>query len=287
MLLNCQDPEEDARPCGQCLTCRRITRNTHQDVAVVSPEGSTFTIEQVRELESDLPLSPQESRYKIRILTDFELATREAQNALLKTLEEPPSQVLLILTATERDLLAPTIVSRCQVLSLRPVPSDEIQQALMARGVDPQEAQVLAAQAAGRPGWAVRALEDPEVSQRRQEALASAAELPHKRIAERLRFSETWGRQPREAVLEALDIWRLWWHDQMLACAGAREGYLLPDHERPAALPGVTPTAAARFLDHVAQIESMIRRNANLRLALNVLVLRLPEPGRHPTDTRG
>ncbi|NPV07445.1 MAG: DNA polymerase III subunit [Anaerolineae bacterium] len=292
MFLNCQSPDEGARPCGSCLPCRRITRNAHQDVAVVEPVGGNFGIEQVREVESDLPLSPQESHYKIRILTQFELATREAQNALLKTLEEPPPRVLLLLTATERDLLAPTIVSRCQVISLRPVAASEIGDELVRRGLAPEEAAVLAAQAAGRPGWAIRALEDPQVQQRREQALASAADLPHRRRAERLRYSELWGREPREAVLEALDVWRLWWHDQMLACAGARGGYLLPEAERPAPLPGLSPCEAARVLAGVAEIETMIRRNVNLRLALSVLVLRLPGPPRpvpatHLPDARG
>lgn len=292
MFLNCQSADEGARPCANCLPCRRIARNAHQDVAVMEPVGGNFGIEQVRELESDLPLSPQESHYKIRILTQFELATREAQNALLKTLEEPPSRALLILTATERDLLAPTIVSRCQVISLRPVAMPEIRDELVRRGLAPEEAGVLAAQAAGRPGWAMRAVEDPQVRQRRQEALASAADLPHRRRAERLRYSESWGREPREAVLEALDVWRLWWHDQMLACAGARGGYLLPEEERPVPLQGLSPAEAARFLAGVAEIEGMIRRNVNLRLALNVLVLRLPGSPRpasaaRSSDTRG
>ena len=84
-------------------------------------------------------------------------------------------------------------------------------------------------------------------------------------------------------MLDDLELWRLWWHDQMLAQAGAADGYLMPITGRPAALPGLDVAGAARILGHLGDIDEKIRRNANLRLALTVLVLRLP----HLPDTRG
>lgn len=275
-MLNCLAEDEAARPCGQCSSCRRISRNTHQDVAVVAPVGASFTIDQVRELESDLPLSPSEGRYKVRVLTEFSAATREAQNALLKTLEEPPIHAVLILTATAKELLVPTIVSRCQLLTLRPVPVPEIRADLVARGISEDDAAALAFESAGRPGWALMAVEDATLRQKRQEALQAAADLPHRRRADRIRQAEAWGQRGREAVLDDLELWRLWWHDQMLAQAGATEGYLMPVAERPTALPGLDTAGAARILGHLGDIDEKIRRNANLRLALTVLVLRLP-----------
>jgi len=282
-MLNCQAPDVGARPCGSCSSCRRIGRNSHQGVAVIAPTGAAFSIDQVRELETDLPLSPQEGGYKVRILTEFSTATREAQNALLKTLEEPPAHAVLILTATAKELLAPTIVSRCQVLTLRPVPTAVIRADLIRRGLPEDEAAALAAESAGRPGWALQALEDDALRQQRKQALQAAADLPHRRRAERIRRAEEWGKRGREAVLDDLELWRLWWHDQMLALAGAGDGYLMPAAERPPALTGIDAAGAARVLGHLGDIDEKIRRNANLRLALTVLVLRLP----HLVDSKG
>ncbi|MER3515124.1 MAG: hypothetical protein C4310_12705, partial [Chloroflexota bacterium] len=96
-------------------------------------------------------------RYRIAILCDFEAANAHAANALLKTLEEPPPQVILILTASQADVLLPTIVSRCQVLNLRPLPWQVVRSALLARGVPADQAETLAHLCGGRLGWALRA----------------------------------------------------------------------------------------------------------------------------------
>ncbi len=251
-------------------------RNAHPDVLVIEPVGTSFTIEQVRDLEAELPLTPKEKPVKIRILTDFELATREAQNALLKTLEEPPPHALLFLTAAERDLLAPTIVSRCQTLNLRSVPAQEIEASLLAHGVPPGEAQALSLQAQGRPGWALRALADPSLRQRRGEALRSTRELIAQRRADRLRYSELLGTQERASVLEVLGLWKLWWHDLLLTVSGATTGYALTADERRDMPTALAPDDIARFIKQLNEIETMIQRNVNIRLALNVLVLRMP-----------
>ncbi|MGQ9555833.1 MAG: DNA polymerase III subunit [Anaerolineae bacterium] len=270
------DSADEPQPCGHCCSCERIRRNTHPDVIVIEPAGASFTIEQVRDLEAELPLTPKEKPVKIRILTDFELATREAQNALLKTLEEPPAHALLFLTASEGDLLAPTIVSRCQTLSLRSVPTKEIEAGLLTHGAPPGEAQALSLQAHGRPGWALRALADPGLRQRRAEALRSTKELIGQRRAERLRYAESLGTQERASVLEVLGWWKLWWHDLLLIASGATTGYALTADEHQDMPTAFTLGDVTRFMKQLNEIEAMIQRNANIRLALNVLVLRMP-----------
>ena len=273
--LLCESTDEP-RPCGHCRSCQRISRNAHPDVAVTEPAGTSFSIEQVRDLEAELPLTPKESLRKTRVLAGFELATREAQNALLKTLEEPPAHALLFLTASEPDLLAPTIASRCQTLSLRPVPTNEIEAGLLARGVPPGEAEALAAQAMGRPGWALRALADPGLRESRANALKGVRELLSQRRAQRLRYSESLAALERSKVLEILGLWRMWWHDLLLTCSGAARGYMLTEGERQGLPSALTPGDVARFMKQLGEIEAMIQRNVNTRLALNVLVLRMP-----------
>lgn len=281
MLLNCE-ATEGARPCGQCRSCSRIARGTHQDVVLVAPAATNFVIDQVRELGEELSLSPRESCFKVRILSEFDSATREAQNALLKTLEEPPAHAILILTASDRQALAPTIVSRCQVLNLKLVPPAEIRDGLVERGMPPGEAASLAVQAGGRPGWALRALEDAELQSRRSQDLADTALLVTQGRAQRLRYSEDLGKRDRAEVLDTLRLWKAWWHDQLLASAGAEAGYLLPPEERAVSLPLPSTEKTAAFMRSLNEIEDLIERNVNVRLALNVLMLRMPHLSNQP-----
>ena len=116
--LNCHS---ETRPCGRCLACRKISSGNHPDVRLMD-DGGTLKIDEIRELQRDLSLSPYEGRYRVAMLCNFERATTSAANALLKTLEEPAEQVVLILTAIDPGGLLPTIVSRCQVLALRALP---------------------------------------------------------------------------------------------------------------------------------------------------------------------
>ena len=130
--VNC---DEDAPPCGQCRSCRRIAEGKHPDIMVVSlsdrqDDGERrgraaearaprdIKIDQIREMQRWVALKPFEGRYRVFIVDGAENLNAESANALLKTLEEPPPQVLLILLATDERRLPATVVSRCQRLEL-------------------------------------------------------------------------------------------------------------------------------------------------------------------------
>jgi DNA polymerase III delta prime subunit len=107
-------------------------------------------------LQRDLSLRPVEGRYRVAIFDQFEVATTEAQNALLKTLEEPPDYAVLIVLASDPELLLPTIISRCQQVPLRPLTSAQVREALIKQwNVEANHANLLAHLSGGRLGWAV------------------------------------------------------------------------------------------------------------------------------------
>ena len=137
--LLCPRPEP---PCGQCPSCRKIDHGTHPDVQLLAGQGAgqSIKIHQVRALQREAVLLPYEGPRRVFILRRFDLATVEAANSLLKTLEEPPAHVVLILTAVDASALPPTVVSRCQRLDLRPVPPGVIQSALEQEGAPPDRA---------------------------------------------------------------------------------------------------------------------------------------------------
>ena len=276
--LLCQG--EGERPCGECRACRLVASGNHPDLHVVESErvGDSLKIEQVRDLQHQLALTPVEGHWQIAILRRFEEATTSAANALLKTLEEPPSYAVLVVLASDAHRLLPTIVSRCQQVPLRPLSVNVVQQALVERwGAGLEQAQLLAHLSGGRLGWAVHTLKDKEALPRRARRLDALEQLVKASIVERFRYAEEMARQP-EAARETIDLWIGWWRDVMLTAAEADAPLTnvdrtdaLRDHARRF---GVERSEAV--VKALRSAADRIRRNANARLALDVLMLDLP-----------
>jgi DNA polymerase-3 subunit delta' len=274
--LNCTGSQPV--PCGECLSCRKVISGNHPDVRILDTPDQTLKIGEVRDLQRELALSPHEGRWRVAVLSDFERATVEAANALLKTLEEPPAQVVLVLTATEAGTLLPTIVSRCQVLSLRALPQSLVKEALISqRDIDTAQAELLAHLSGGRLGWAMRALEDESLLERRSEFLDNLDSLMNKGRVERLAYAASLSRDPA-LVREVLALWLGWWRDILLLTSGSHVA--LTNVDRVAMLhqqaEQVTLGQAQRM---VVQLQSTVKNldlNVNLRLVLEVLLLSLP-----------
>jgi DNA polymerase-3 subunit delta' len=145
--VNCPTSLAPGVPCQTCRTCSQIAQQQHPDLSVVQADevGGTLKVDQIRELQRSLNLAPYQARYRIALLLRFEEAHISAANALLKTLEEPASQVILILTAESVDALLPTVVSRCEVLRLRPLSFESLSAGLTTKWQIPtEETQLLA-----------------------------------------------------------------------------------------------------------------------------------------------
>ena len=156
LLCLAEDPAD--RPCRECAACRKLEHGNHPDVHVLAPEGAgqQIRIGQVQQLAADLALLPLEGRFRIGIVEKAHRLNDDAQNALLKTLEEPPARVVLILAADDAARLLPTVISRCTRVRLGPVSSDEVSAILAARGVgDAARGAALARLTGGRPGAAL------------------------------------------------------------------------------------------------------------------------------------
>jgi len=266
--------------CGSCRACRLVAGGTHPDLYILESErvGASLKIEQVRDLQRQLALTPLEGRWKMAILRRFGEATTSAANALLKTLEEPPPYVVLAVLAADADRLLPTIVSRCQRVPLRPLSAALVQRALIGRwGASPRRAELLAHLSGGRLGWAVRARGDEKALKRRARRLDDVDQLLRASVVERFRYAEKLARDP-VATQETLDLWTGWWRDVTLVAAGAEATLTnvdrqdeLDDHARRF---GVTSSAAV--VQALRSATDRLGRNANARLALEVLMLDLP-----------
>jgi DNA polymerase-3 subunit delta' len=269
--LNCTGSEP---PCGACWSCAHTAQGTHPDVVVIEPDGARIKIDQVRSLQRDLSLSPYRGRRRVCIITDFQLATTEAANALLKTLEEPPAHAMLILTATDASLLLPTIVSRCQVLALRPVPVGQIERALADRWqMREDRARLLARLSAGRVGWAIRAAQDPAILADREQHLEALQGLLRQGRAARIAAAEHLAR--RDDLPDIIRLWQAWWRDILLVQNGCEDLAANVDRIDALRLWAVRGEArgAPAALRETDTALSRLEQNVNPRLAVEVMLL--------------
>ncbi|MFQ5576042.1 MAG: ATP-binding protein [Anaerolineae bacterium] len=279
MALTCQDTP---KPCGRCSACQKIQSGNHPDVTILDTPGNgppeSLKIEQIRALQKDLSLRPFESRHKIAILCDFERATASAANALLKTLEEPPPSVNLILTAQTVNRLLPTIVSRCQIIGLRPVAAQTVSHMLQQKfGAPPSKADLLGRLARGRPGWAAAALANPQILSRRTQYLEDLLNLTGQGYHSRLAYAEALAKGNRPPA-EAFELWLLWWRDVLLLRLNAGANIVNLDFSEKArsVAEKLSPAQILTAVKHTCAALKNLEFNVNRRLNAEVLLLNLP-----------
>lgn len=131
--LQCEDEAADNRPCGKCHSCIQAASNNHPDIIHVTHEKpNTISVEDVREqVIADINIKPYNGRYKVYIIPEAEKMTVEAQNALLKTLEEPPEYAVIVLLTSNPSIMLQTIISRCVRLTMKPVDEELLVKYLM------------------------------------------------------------------------------------------------------------------------------------------------------------
>ena len=290
-LVNCEEP--GPRPCHSCSQCTRIASGHHADVQVIglpiNEDGSLGTqirIEQVRELRKQASLRPYEGRTRVFILQDAELLTNEAANSLLKYLEEPPPDVLLVLLATDEDALLPTVLSRCQRVELRPMPLPALEEALITDcRVEEERAALISRLSGGCPGWAISAAQDPTILDTKLEVLNEQVSLVEADLSTRFRFANLLGSafyRDRPRVRGVLDLCQSWWMDLLLYAAGVPDQAVnlhLADKLHFQAK-DLTLHQAHAFLNDLSKARNMLDRNVIPRLALEWLMLKMPVLGK-------
>ena len=285
-----EGPGDLQGPCGNCEPCDRIRRGVFADLKIVSVGGdprvtTRISIDQVREAENFLAVTAVEGSWKVVIFDGAETLSAgqsEPANALLKTLEEPPPQVLVLLLTTSEDAILPTIRSRCRTLPLRPMPGDALSADLVSRrGVEPDTARRLARLARGCPGWAINALEDPGLLEAYQERVGQISEIAASPLDARFGYANNLAggfSGDRESVRQELYLWERWWRDVLLMKEGLSERVHNDDRsEELQSHAGATTTVdIVEFLESVRETLSALDANFNPRLALECMMLAVP-----------
>jgi DNA polymerase III subunit delta' len=282
--LLCAEP---ASPCDECRNCRLAAKDSHPDLFTVAPEVSgkrvraaKIKIEPVRQLIYSLALKPVEAQRRVARLLNFEAANSESQNAFLKTLEEPPGNAVMLLTAERADDLLPTIVSRCEVVALRPLPLDVVREALITRWQVPAaRAEWLAHLSGGRLGWAVRMHDDEAALEARAQRLEDLVHLLKATRVERMAYADKLARDGSlDRIQDTLDLWLGFWRDVLLVSAGATVPLSNPDREADIRrlAQAVSPALAGQVIAALRQTGTLLEKNVNTRLALEVALLDWP-----------
>jgi DNA polymerase III subunit delta' len=283
--LNCLDPKRPSGGCGVCLNCVKIERGVHPDVRLVERDVANKTkieIDQVRAMQQDLVLRPLEGRTRVVIIDDAAELSDVAQDALLKTVEEPPKHAVLLLITLAPESLFETIRSRVQPLVLRSVATSEIAAALRERGI--KDPDTIAAAAAGHPGMALRLASDEGGERTTRRAIEKEFfDLIGSRLTERFEWAakladENDMRRRSAAIELRLDHWLELLRDAAVTARGLEGAPLRPD--RAAETSRIAATHPARDLVDAGLLVQRLRRdlfwNANARAMLEILALKLP-----------
>ena len=278
--LNCPTPIEAGIPCGQCRDCKQIAAMQHADLTVVQAdaEGGTLKVDQIREARRTLVLKPYQAPYRVALFLRFQEANDNAANALLKTLEEAPSYAVLILTADNPEQLLPTIVSRCEVIKLRPLRVEEIQKELESRGLENDTAKLIAHISGGRFGYALRLIEDESLLSRREERLNDLQDLISASRVEKFAYADKLSKD-KESMRQAVLIWLSYWRDVMLRTARTQTPLVNVDRnvEIEDLAQRLDLSMARQVVSGLEDVLEKMERNVNSRLLAEVLLLDLPK----------
>ena len=301
--INCTFGDGDAGdqtaslpPCGDCSACVRISRANFADVQILTTTTQSskdadakaaerrvmIGIDLIKDLQSDALLQPFEGKVKVFIIDEAHRMSADAANALLKTLEEPPEKVRIMLTSPAVELLPETIASRCQIIRMRSVPRAVIADALVARfDVTADEARLLAKLAMGSPGWAIAALSDPSMLDYRRASAARIVEMLAAPLPERFDYASemvTEFRRNRPQAMDELARWLQVLRDVAMVRHGL-PGNVIFD-ERVAELEVVAQTMTdddvAAAIKAVQQTRAALQSNAYPPLAFDSMMLGIP-----------
>jgi DNA polymerase-3 subunit delta' len=286
--LNCQQVVRDAidvDACGTCPACTRIARGVHPDVLIVEPgDTGSIKIEQVREIIERAAYRPFEGRRRVVIIDEADALVAGAQNALLKTLEEPPPASVFLLITSRPDALLPTVRSRCPRLRFRPLGVDEVAAALVKQGRGEAEARAVAATADGSIGQALAASGAGVVEARnaavRVLTQAAATNDPRRRVdsaKELLMKTGAGGAGDREQLAVNLRAMASLLRDAELLSTRADDRALAnpdvrPQLERLSAFGGERGIRAFTAVD---QALAALERNAGVKVVADWIVLQL------------
>jgi len=208
--------EKTDRPCNECISCRAFDASNHPDIIYVSPKGASLGVDDIREqVNSTVHIRPYKYKYKIFILDNADKMTPQAQNALLKTLEEPPSYAVFLLVSESLHNFLPTILSRCVVLRLKPLPVKKVEDYLLGLRYKVSDAYPAAVASGGSIGAALLLVSDEDFKEERKEIGDILNSLPDSNLWDILLLAKRLEKFKGNSV-RMFDFMNSWYRDALV-----------------------------------------------------------------------
>lgn len=279
MALQCQ--EGNAEPCGNCHSCKQALTDNQPDIIWLDHEKpNSIGVDDIRKLNNDITIKPYSSKYKIYIIEEAEKMTPQAQNALLKTIEEPPEYGIIILLTNNYESFLQTILSRCIRVQLNPVANDVLVKYLMEHaGVVEYQARVCAAFAQGNVGKALKLASSEDFNQIKNEALRLVKNIKRMEQFEVL-FLLNEITEYKVSIGDFLDIIMVWYRDVLLFKATNDANGLIFKEEVSEIITQAQQSSyqgIETILDALEKAKARIRANVNFDLVVELLFLTLKE----------
>ncbi len=277
-------------PCGECRSCRMAAGNNHPDIVTVQHEKPTsFGVKEIRQgLVDDIAIRPYQADRKVYLIPDASLLTTEAQNAVLKTLEEPPSYAVMILLADNREVLLPTILSRCVSLAVKPVPDALIRGILSKEGsLSGEDMDLSLAFGRGRIGRAKLIALGGEFQEQLKESIRLLSHAGSLSSTEELAFLKLIS-ENKENAGDFLDLFRSWFRDVLLYKAtgdGEALTFLNGRREIMRQSEKLTYSSLREILDGIEETGEALKAGVSGPLSFELLIDRINEKlsgGGHP-----
>ena len=279
--IQCENRAGGIDSCEICKSCMQAKSHNHPDIKYITHEKASISVDDIREqLNNDISIKPYSSQYKVYIIPDSNKMTEQAQNALLKTIEEPPSYAVIILITDNISGILPTIQSRCVTLNLKPLSNNEIAGYLTAHlKLEPERAQIAAGFCQGNMGKAIRFASSEDFQEMKDEILSLLKSVDKMSVTEIVNSIKNFSKN-KHNINDYLDLMLLWYRDVLMFKVTKDTNLLLYQGEYKA----ISKQASTRGYEDIEKIIKAIDKaktrldaNVNYEIVMELLVLALKD----------
>lgn len=278
--LQCESGEAD--PCGTCKSCLQAESGNQPDIIWVTHEKpNVISVDEIRtQILNDIELKPYSSRYKIYIVPDTQLMNTQAQNAILKTLEEPPEYAIIMLLTNNVDKFLPTIISRCIVLNFRPVePLHMVDYLVNQIGIDREKARFCTDFAQGNLGKAVRLAISPDYNEIKEDSLRLLRRIQDMDMDEIIQAVRNMGKYKLD-ITDYIDIMTMWFRDLLMVKISNSPNKLIFKDEfsvMKKQASHVSYEGLEEILQALDKLKIRLEANVNFDIAMELMLLTMKE----------
>jgi DNA polymerase-3 subunit delta' len=279
-MLLCNNPKEDGG-CGECISCRLLAENTNPDFYITESEGQSIAVNDIRDMQRDVIIKPLYSNRKVYLIIDGEKMTVQAQNCLLKTLEEPPPYSIIILTTSNYDALLDTVCSRCTKYSFVKNTVEEVCKVLESKlGRMGNNLEFIVQYSNGIIGTALEIAMSEEFMPLREKTIEMIFELETTSNSKKFLDICEFFIKNKDNIDKVLNIMLLVYRDLIVLLADGKENMLINSDKKNKMINATNKYTLKKLIRNMEIIEFIrrsIKQNANYQLAIETMIIRLQE----------